>query len=760
MSFSLGIHLKRWRRRPARALTLVLVLGLSISLLAASLSVATHMLASPFGGLRLYATSAAPGGGDTVEAQAFQSWAVSSPALPLAAFTIQPASVLQAGVNRLLIVSYVSPNLFEMLGVSTFAGRASDLTPGNVVLSYRAWRSLSGYSINLIGKPIVVSGVPHTIAAVMPPGFEFPILPSGRLEGAPELWAVTGLSPVELARSALSGRVSLLLRVPDDRPLSAALASLNEHFVGGEGPNALQLSPIGEARRDSIIQPVVLLTATSFFVFLGALIHLAHLVLGEMRRNQREYTLLSSLGASETARVCWALAPTVPTLFLASILGALGGLGLLRWVRRVDVRYLPEDLVGGIGPFWTAVFAGSAALLFVAAVVALRLRSRRWSAMGRAERWTGASLCFHSMTMTLLTIAAVSTASHLFAVEAQDRGFDSNNVFVASLWFTDVKMQAPVLRDRLLRLTDAAERHEAVTSAAVASGVPFAIGEMGLISADGAAPLSAVVTEVSDRYFEVLQIRNDGLLPSLCGAKSVLISRSLSRQLYGEGLATGRAAQLERPRRNVEICGVVGDTKDFSESSPGNVYSALSGKREIMRFLVRAHPSRRDTGAVVRELVAAEMPFAAIHRVASLTQMFRDSIGRLRIVATLGVAFGVCALVVCLFALMSAVDLAISSRWRELAIRLALGASMGQALRQVLMPFLVFAFGGVLLSAISVIAAGSDLYLAWVGSMDMALPAISLSTSFFLLIVITLTALASSYRAYRIQPSRVLTQLP
>jgi hypothetical protein len=67
----------------------------------------------------------------------------------------------------------ISSNLFDVLGVAPEFGRpltANDAYQPVVVLSDGYWRKISG-DPGIIGKTLTIDGVPHTVAAVLPPDF-------------------------------------------------------------------------------------------------------------------------------------------------------------------------------------------------------------------------------------------------------------------------------------------------------------------------------------------------------------------------------------------------------------------------------------------------------------------------------------------------------------------------------------------------------------------------------------------------------------
>jgi hypothetical protein len=75
----------------------------------------------------------------------------------------------------------VTANTFSLLGVEASYGRA--LTPDDgrpdaadvVVLSDGLWRRRFGGDASIVGRPITLDGVGHTVVGIMPPRFEFPV---------------------------------------------------------------------------------------------------------------------------------------------------------------------------------------------------------------------------------------------------------------------------------------------------------------------------------------------------------------------------------------------------------------------------------------------------------------------------------------------------------------------------------------------------------------------------------------------------------
>src|ERR1051326_96912 len=76
-----------------------------------------------------------------------------------------------------LAATVVSPNLFEVLGVSPAVGRGftgAELRDRLAVLSYGMWATAFGGDRNIVGRAITLDGQSFTVVGVMPRGFAFP----------------------------------------------------------------------------------------------------------------------------------------------------------------------------------------------------------------------------------------------------------------------------------------------------------------------------------------------------------------------------------------------------------------------------------------------------------------------------------------------------------------------------------------------------------------------------------------------------------
>ena len=79
-----------------------------------------------------------------------------------------------------IIGAMASANFTRVLGVSPAKGRGfadDEETPGSprvVILGDRMWHGHFGADSGVVGRSMVLNGVPHTVVGIMPPNFDFP----------------------------------------------------------------------------------------------------------------------------------------------------------------------------------------------------------------------------------------------------------------------------------------------------------------------------------------------------------------------------------------------------------------------------------------------------------------------------------------------------------------------------------------------------------------------------------------------------------
>ena len=213
--------------------------------------------------------------------------------------------------GRIMEGTLVSGNFFQLVGVSAARGRA--LLPSDderfagrtvMVLSHAGWERLFTSDPAVLGRSLIVNGVPFEIVGVMPKGFR------GLSVGSPDYWAPLSLvghfRPFHAGREQMVG-IDVVGRLKPGLSRTPALARLAVWASGRSGAAApdsrapnITLAP----RRGTIPHPAeaVLLFAPLFFAF-GLILmigcaNVANLQLARGVSRQREIGIRLSVGAS------------------------------------------------------------------------------------------------------------------------------------------------------------------------------------------------------------------------------------------------------------------------------------------------------------------------------------------------------------------------------------------------------------------------------------------------------------------------------
>jgi putative ABC transport system permease protein len=239
----------------------------------------------------------------------------------------------------------ISAAAFRMTAVPPLHGRplvADDERPGAgpvVVLGYDLWTGRFGSDPSVIGRPVKLGTVSHTVVGVMPAGFGFPIShslwvplqlsdtpPAPRTDKALKIFG--RLAPGYGAEQAQAEITAIALQAAAKFP--ATHAHIRPVVKG-------YIQSIWSGNDDSEMQTIVLYAANLFFIGLllvcGA--NVATLVFARTATRESEISVRTALGASR-ARIAGQL--FAEALVLSAVAASLG-LGVafyaLKWVKYV-----------------------------------------------------------------------------------------------------------------------------------------------------------------------------------------------------------------------------------------------------------------------------------------------------------------------------------------------------------------------------------------------------------------------------------------
>ena len=612
--------------------------------------------------------------------------------------------VTQAGAR-------ISPGILPMLGVRPLRGRGfvegegRAGTDDRILISEEVWDTVYARDPEIIGQRIQVSGVPMEVVGVMPAGFRFPY--SRTQAWMPADFSSTA-SPYE------KSRVMVFARLADGIPPEAARvradAAVHEAGVLPRDRGTM-FRPIAAGMVDAYSRRAVTALAVGVgLVFLVLCFNAMNLMLTRFSARQREFGVLSALGASRVRLFREALAETALMGAAATATAWLLAYGLVA----LAVRYLPDVFlsntlapievsaralaatsilglgavaIAGIAPAWLATRVDAAESLRVV-VRGTEVQSRR--------RLSRALLIGEvALATTLLAGAALLTRTFVNLVYA-DRGLNAEGVITA--W---VSLPEFAFKDRAGRLAFASTLDErlrqlpGVTQVSLSNGVPPGSGVIyfGEIRVQDPAPREIELRElniynVTPRFFELFDIHlQAGTTFSEPGqGDEVILGERLARTLWPDGQALGRTFTVGTSKLVHRVVGVVDEIRtpsldprlDVPEmyrplvvDRAGSVEAAALGSGEIFVALRcdQACPALPAVAEAVRSISAQVL----IPRLGFMDEAYLKELARPRAAAALAAVFGTVALLACAGGLFGVLNASVASRRREFGIRVALG---------------------------------------------------------------------------------------
>jgi putative ABC transport system permease protein len=646
-----------------------------------------------------------------------------------------PGAFLIGGEPVRMEIQRMSADAFAALGVQPIIGRVFNndedrrgATP-SVVLSYRAWQERFGGQ-PVVGQPVTMNSVVHTILGVMPPGFSFPYmdieawLPLGSIPAPPRtahtLAAVARLKPGVTLEQARAEMAAIAVR------LEHAYPDANKDWKGRVEP--LKSVVVGDAGRRLWI-----LFAAVSVVLLIACANVANLLLARASARRQEMTVRAALGAGRGRIVRQVLSESL----LLSVLGS--GLALLLAKGGLTVF---AALTGHAIPRASEIHLDGSVLTF-----ALGLAVLTGVLFGLAPAWTSSKNTLYAsiqsggrgatgergrmrhglivgevaLTLLLLTAAGLLLRS-FYRLQAVDQGFKAEHVMSFELTIPGVKYNTSELQRRFFdSLIEKLRTLPGVDDVGITSRLPLT-KKSGLVlsySVEGQPrpagspphPLDALIA--SPGYFTVMGIQllrgrlfteQDG--PGVNGV--VIVDEAFANQNWPNADPIGRRIRLEgvrMPDPFLNVIGVVARVKLGSLSEQGGFGQAYLPAKQVADINASVVMKTRLPPAAlagpIREQVRSLDAAQPVHNMRTIQEVRANSLASERLNLVLLSAFAGCAVAVSLSGLYGVLAYSVARRQREIAVRTALGARSIDVLRLILREGMRLTAAGILLGIIA-----------------------------------------------------------
>jgi predicted permease len=694
------------RRRPLSTTAAIATLAIGIGLNAAIFSVFDWVVLRPLPYpaphelVRVFTAGTAPVTAPAaVTHSEFLALARATTLRASTAFSTATRSIAGRGFEPAhVVVARVAGDLFGTLGARPTMGRgieSREAANGTavVVLADSLWRTHFAADPGIVGRVIAIDRRPHTVVGVMPAGRGYP--------ADAELWRP--LTPDE--REDDDRELQMLGRLANG--VTAEHASIELTTLANAASAGARRAWVEDVQRTTVRDVRAALTAlllSSALVLVMASANVAALVAARNADRASEMALRGALGASRAGLLRQLLTESV---LLAAAGGAVGLL-LGAWSLHILVAVAPAGiprlaevaLDGRVVAIGIAItFLAGLGVGLVPAYHAARVDLRTSLAGAESARVPGRRrgrrlLVAGQMAMAvLLTVGAGLLARSLHHLLTLDNGFSADRLLAVDLYLRDAGGDVRALyRDLIAN----AEALPGVRSAAISVRLPHELAGLRVsIRGDdlpATAASAAVLRPVTPRYFEtagipLLQGRAFSAADTRTATRVAIVNAAFARDVLGGVEPVGRRLTTDILNGPVTVVGVVSNVTPGGAPDRAALYVPLE---QVMvpggSLLVRTVDDPLQVVAALsmrlRE-VAPSLPRDRIHRVADALERARAIV---RFNTRLAAAFAGLALMLAAIGVYGLTAGEVAMQWRELAIRMALGATRRELLWTVMRP--------------------------------------------------------------------------
>ena len=680
--------------------------------------------------------------------------------------------------------------LHEYEGAASTTSRQASSGESVVVLSYRLWQTL-GADPQLVGRSVFIEGRDWRVIGVMPEDFVVP-------DAAAAFWAPWDMRtsyrgarfpngpPRDARFLRVVGRMKTGLSIDgvEARMQTVASGLASEHPDTNVGWT-IRLAPLADEIASTSRLELLLVFAAMFCLLLLVCANVASLAVARGVARAREMAIRLALGARGSRVTRQLIAESV----LSAVVTMIIALVLTGWcvdaalsIAPADIPRLHEVALNARVASFAAVLAllvtavGNAVPTFRASRTPIADVLKDGAAVSaRTSGRLRAGLVVAEIAAAVMLLVGAGLLARTFAeLRRVDVGFDTSNLLVLRITPDAARYRTNAqTTDYYRRVLTSLREVPGIHSVAAVTTLPMStIGSdftrpywPEQLRPDGNVVSNASIRMATPGYFGTLRLpllvgreftdRDDAEAPRV-----VIINQTLARNAWGNANPVGRNLILDYQRGPYpyEVVGVVRDHRHDgprSEPVPEIFIPHSQNPYLVLNVIARTTVDPMAVAQTARATALRVDPDQPVHSLTTMEQLLGDAVQLDRFAMLLITLFAVGGLITAAGGIYALLAYTVAQRRREIALRMALGASPRRVARSVVMESLVLAgIGGTIgLVGAAVCSRFGRTLLFGVAPQD---PVTLVTAVVVLLVVVVAASWLPARRAALIDPGRAM----